>query len=131
VAFDIALLILFCVMAYRIAAAIRRESAIFLEFQQSRVLGATALLFPLGPVTMFFLSARIPLLALIVCVACYLPSLFIARRIGGAFESAGTDRVRGARAAVSQAFGTSLVGLIYTATVFTIMFASFFIRANA
>src|SRR6266446_9983085 len=115
---DIALLVLFCVMAYRIATAVKRESAIFLEVHQSRALGATALMFPIGPLAMLFLGAKSPLLAFVVCVACYLPSLLLARRITGVFERAGTDRVKEARSAVSQAFGTSLVGLIYAAIVF-------------
>jgi hypothetical protein len=80
---------------------------------------------------MLFLGARIPLLALVVCVACYLPNLLLARRISGAFERAGTDRVKEAGSAVSQAFGTSLVGLIYTAVGFVYVVGVFFIGANA
>jgi hypothetical protein len=129
--FDLALLVLFCVMAYRIAAAVRRESSIFLEFHQSRALGVTVLLFPLGPIVMILFFRLSPLLALIACVACYLPSLVVARKAGAAFERAGTDRVRAASAATSQAFGTSLVGLVYAAIAFTIAFATYFLRGSA
>jgi hypothetical protein len=115
---DVALLVFFGVMAYRIVSAVRREAPIFLEFRQSKALAMTALLFPLGPIATILLIARSPILAFTAGLACYLPSLFIARRITSALERAGTDRVQQAKAAASQAFGTALVGVIYAVGVF-------------
>ncbi len=130
---DIVLVIFFGFMAYRVASAVRRESPIFLEFHQSRALGVTVFLFPLAPIATLFLVARSPLLALIAGLACYLPSLLIAHRITGALERAGTDRVKEARAAASQAFGIALIGLIYAVGVFlyVAIVAVYFGGANA
>ncbi len=130
---DIAFVIFFGVMAYRVASAVRREAPIFLEFHQSKALGAIAFLFPLGPIATLFLVARNPLLALVAGLACYLPGLLIAHRITGALERAGTDRVKEARSAASQAFGTALVGLIYAVGVFlyVVILRVYFSSANA
>jgi catechol 2,3-dioxygenase-like lactoylglutathione lyase family enzyme len=70
-ALDIALLIFFAVMAYRIASAVWRERPIFLEFHQPRALGAAVLLFPLGPIATVFLVRASPLLALLAGLGCY------------------------------------------------------------
>ena len=118
---DIALLIVFCVMAYRIAMAINRESPIFHELRQPRTLALVVMFFPLGQVMLIVGAARLPFpLAFIGAAACYLPALLIARRVGHAFDKSGTDRVKKAQAATSQAFGVALAGLIYTAVVFII-----------
>jgi hypothetical protein len=112
--FDIALLIFFSVMAYRIATAINRETKIFREFQQPRTLALLAMLFPFGPLVLLIGLSRLPFpLAFIGAAACYIPALYIARRLGLAFERAGTDRVKAAQDAISQAVSTSFVGLIY------------------
>jgi hypothetical protein len=130
---DIVLLVFFGVMAYRVATTVRREAPVLAEFHQSRALGVTSILFPLGPIAMLLLLARSPLIALIAGLSCYLPSLLIARRITGALEHAGTDRVKDARSAASQAFGTALVGLLYVVGVFlfVIIVAVFSRSANA
>jgi len=130
---DIALLVFFGVMAYRIAAAVRREAPVLLEFHQSRALAATSLFFPLGPIAVLFLIGRSPLIALVAGLTCYLPSLLIARRITGALERAGTDRVKDARSAASQAFGTALAGLVYVVGVFlyVVIVGVYFRGANA
>lgn len=113
---DIALLIVFCVMAYRIATAIHRESPIFLEFKQPKTLALAVMLFPFGPVVLLAGVAGLPFpLAFIGAAACYIPALLIARRLGHAFEKAGTGRVKEVQAAISRAFGTALAGLIYVA----------------
>lgn len=111
---DLALLILFCVMAYRIAAAISRESPIFQEFGQPRTLAFLVVFFPFGSLVLFAGKFFLPApLVLAGAAACYVPAFISARSVGSALERAGTDRVRAAREAVSQAFGTALVGLAY------------------
>lgn len=115
---DIVLLSFFGVMAYRIFKGLKYESAIFTEFQLPKALSAYVLLYPLGPVTMLFLISFSPLIALITGLACYLPGFLSARKISHSLEIAGTDRVQGASYVVSQAFGTALIGLIYTVGVF-------------
>jgi len=114
---DIIAFIIFAGMTYRIVGTVRRESAIFAEFKQSTAVGYSALLFPLGPVIMLFVGARAPLIAIILCAACYAPGLVLARRATSGFDRAGTDRVQAASGAASQAFGTAIAGLAYTAAV--------------
>lgn len=115
---DIVLLISFSVMTYRIIKALKQEAIIFSEFNLPKSLNKTALLFPLGPISMLLLIGRSPILALIAGLTCYLPSFLSARKISHSLELAGTDRVNGAKAVVEQTFGTALVGLIYTIGVF-------------
>ena len=130
---DVALLIFFSVMAYRVTSAVRRERPVLIEFKQSKTLGVTALLFPLGPVATLFLLSRSPILSLIAGLACYLPSMIIARRMIQALERKGTDRVHGAISIASQAFGTSLVGLLYSigTFLFVVIVGAYFLSADA
>lgn len=114
--FDFTMLVLFCVMAYRVATGIRREAPILKEFGESISLGFTALLFPLGPLALVFGSFWLsPIAALLIAFACYVPSFVLARRQSRVLERSGTDRTQGAQAVASHAFGTALVGLIYVA----------------
>ena len=115
---DIVLVFFFVVMTYRILKGLKYESAIFAEFKLPKTLNAYVLLYPLGPVTMLFLIGFSPLIALITGFACYLPGFLSARKMSQSLEVSGTDRVKGASSVVSQAFGTALVGLIYTVGVF-------------
>ena len=125
--FDIALFILFGVMAVRVARTVQVESAIFMEFKQSRSIAALVFLFPLGPLVLLLGTFRLGwLVAIVLATACYLPGLVVARRRVAAFERAGTDRVHPAKSAASQAFGTALVGLVYVA--FVLVF--FLVRAS-
>ena len=113
--FDIALLVFFSVMAARIARLVWREASIYHEFNQSRSLGYLVLLFPLGPVLALTTMARLGwLVALVLVLGCYLPGFIAARRHLSFFERAGTDRVKGAASAATQAYGTAIVGFIYT-----------------
>jgi hypothetical protein len=115
---EIALFIVFGVMAVRIARIVHAESAVFLEFKQSRSIAALVFLFPLGPLVLFMGTFRLGwLVAIVLATACYLPGLVVARRRVAAFERAGTDRVHPAKSAASQAFGTALAGLMYVAVV--------------
>jgi O-antigen/teichoic acid export membrane protein len=113
--FDIALLVFFCVMTFRIVTAVRRESKLFQEFRQPGTsLSVAVMLFPIGPIVMFAGTARLPFpLAFVGAAACYVPALFVARRISQALERTGTDRVKPIQSTSSQAFGTALVGLGY------------------
>jgi hypothetical protein len=72
--FDLIAFILFAVMACRIVAAVKRESATFAEFRQSSAVAYTA-----------FLSRW-------ACSACYVPGLVLARKLTAGFDRAGTDR---------------------------------------
>lgn len=108
------LIIFFCIMAFHIAKTARRETPIFREFNQSGALVFLVLLYPLGPVIYITTVYRLGwLVALLATVACYLPALFVARKHLSVFERAGTDRVKGAQSASSQAYGTAIIGLIY------------------
>ncbi len=129
---DIVLIIVFSVMAYRIATSIHRESMIFREFKLSRTLALAAMLFPFGPIGLFAGSVGLVFpLAYIGAAACYVPALLIARRLGNALEKAGTDRVKGAQTAISQAFGTALAGLIYVALHLVFVIAVAAVNQNA
>ena len=121
---DVVFLILFFVMAVRVAISVYRESAIFREFKQSRALGVFVFLFPLGPVALIAGVGRLgAVVAFALAAACYIPGLMMARRVGYALERAGTDRVKRARSAASQALGTAIIGLLYVAVLFVLTFA--------
>ena len=112
---DFGLLIFFGVMAARIARLVWREAAIYREFNQSRALGYLVLLFPLGPILALTTALRLGwLVALVLVLGCYLPGFIAARRHLSFFERAGTDRVKSAESAATQAYGTAIVGFIYT-----------------
>lgn len=126
---DIVLFITFTVMAFRVAKAVRNESAIFVEFNQPKTIGWLALLFPLGPIIYLALVYRVGWLpAIVLMAACYLPGFFSAKRRIFVFDRAGTDRVDKAKEAAVQAYGTSIAGLVYTAVILAINIAS---TANA
>ena len=120
---DIAAFIFFSVMSYRIAWAVRHEASILGEFKQSQSLAVLVLLYPLGPIVLLVGSVLTPFpIAYLVAVSCYVPALLTARRQSLALETAGTDRVRNAQAAISQAFGIALTGVCYVAVVFAFGF---------
>lgn len=112
--FYIAFFIYFCYMTARIWKAFQQEAAIFQEFHQHRKLVLAVLLFPLGPIIYWGTSHLLgALIGLIVISACYLPALILARKALHAFDSAGTDRVDGARKIAEQICTTAIVGLVY------------------
>lgn len=112
---DIIIFIIFSVMGFRIATAVRRESDIFTEFNQPRTIGWLSLLFPLGPIIYITTAYRFGwLVAITLMVACYLPVFLSAKNRIRVFDRAGTDRVNKAKEAAMQAYGTSIAGLIYT-----------------
>ena len=111
---DIALIIFFAFMAFRILRTVRQESAIFREFEQSQSFAWLALLFPLGPIVYLLTIFRSGwLVAIVLMVSCYLPSLIAAKKRISFFERAGTDRVRNAENAAAQAFGAAIGGIVY------------------
>jgi hypothetical protein len=126
---DIALLVFFGVMSYRISKAVRDEATVLAEFKLTTKLALLVLLFPLGPIVFLFASVLIAFpLAYVAAASCYIPALLTARQQARTLETAGTDRVQKAQTAVSQAFGTSLVGLLYIAVVFAFTFGARFIE---
>jgi hypothetical protein len=122
---DFVLFIFFGVMAARIARLVWQEAAIYREFNQSRSLGYLVLLFPLGPILALTMTARLGwLVALLFVLGCYLPGFIAARRQLFFFERAGTDRVKSAESAASQAYGAAIVGFIYTSLLLIFMLAA-------
>jgi hypothetical protein len=119
---DIALVIVFAVMAFRIVIAVLRNSAVFSEFRQSKALAFLAPLFPVGPFLLFMFRGQSLVFALAAASACYLPALVFARKQLHVFDYAGTDRVKEALGATYQAFGTSIAGLIYIVAVVVLGF---------
>ena len=126
---DLVFLIVFVVLTHQVASAVRRESDIFLEFKQSRLLAVAALLFPFGPFVWFI----IPRLGMPFWVGsvgmflCYVPAIVLARRASNAFDTAGTDRVKRAQEATSKAKLAALLGFIYMAiiSIYTIVIRSY------
>ncbi|MBD3669548.1 MAG: hypothetical protein HUJ29_02155 [Gammaproteobacteria bacterium] len=116
---DIAFIILFLVMTYKIFLGIGKEAAIFREYNQPLTLKLLILLFPVGPFIYSFVSVTAGWLpAGIVSYLCYLPALIISRKNINAFERSGTDRTNKALSVSNLAFGTSLLGLIYVSLFF-------------
>lgn len=110
-------------MAFRIVTAVKRESEIFREFNQSKSFGWLSLLFPLGPVIYLTTVYRLGWLpAVMLAICCYMPALVTAKKIISVFDRAGTDRVRNAQNAATQTFGTAVAGLIYTAALLGMIF---------
>lgn len=121
--FDIALLVFFVTMAYRVYIGVKREAGILREFGHTTTLARVAMLFPLGPVILLVGPSRFAFpIAYILAAGCYLPALLIARRNGRTLELTGTDRVQRAQAVVSQAMVSSLVGLAYVSATFALVF---------
>ncbi len=122
---DFVFLFFFGFMAFKIYRQLRREKFILSEFKQSGTLALLVLLFPVGSLVMLLGSYAIPFpFAFILATGCYIPTLLIARRQLRSLETAGTDRVQTAQSAISSAFGTALVGMVYVAIVFAISFAA-------
>lgn len=121
---DIIIFVTFSVMAFRIAKSVRNESAIFIEFEQPKIIGWLVLLFPLGPIVYLTLLYRVGWLpSLLLMTICYLPSFLVSKKCISVFDCAGTDGVDKAKDAAMQAYGTSIAGLVYTAVILVINIA--------
>jgi hypothetical protein len=122
---ELGLRFFFGIMALRISKVIRAEARVLAEFGQSRALATLVWLFPLGPYVALFGSFYTPFpVAFIAAAGCYLPALLVARRQSQALETSGTDRVRVARAAITEAFGTALAGVIFLAVGFAFTYGA-------
>jgi len=111
--------IIFLVVSIWIFLALGRESEILREFKQPPTLRYFVLLIPCGAL---FITAgsllHVPQpISFLAAFACNIPALVLARHVDLALQRAGTDRVKEAQSAVTQAFGTALVGIIYIAIV--------------
>ncbi len=121
---DLVIFITLLVIAIKAYRTIKENSNIFDEFNQSKILSALVLLYPLGPLLLLLGEAMFPRILLFVIVAaCYLPALIIANRQNKAFECAGTDRVTAAKSGVSYASVGALAGLIYLSVVVVLSIA--------
>ena len=101
-------------MAIKIAIGVRKESKVFEKYNQPKVLGWLALLFPLGPIAYIYASIKLGVpLAVVVMAACYIPSIVIAKKCISNFETSGTDKTNAAKNIAIQSFGTALAGIIY------------------
>ena len=112
----VTLLIVLLVLGIRTFVALRRESAVRLEFKQSSQLDWLVLLYPLGPIALLIGPLLVPQAILLAAVATfYAYILMVASRQRSALECAGTDRVKGSLSATSYASLGAIVGLIYVA----------------
>ncbi|KRA42929.1 hypothetical protein ASD72_12740 [Pseudoxanthomonas sp. Root630] len=112
----VTLLIVLLVLGIRTFVALRRESAVRLEFKQSSQLDWLVLLYPLGPIALLIGPLLVPKAILLAAVAAfYAYILMVASRQRSALECAGTDRVKGSLSATSYASLGAIIGLIYVA----------------
>ena len=122
---DIIIIIFFGVMAFQVAKAVKREKEIFIEFNQSTLIGWFSLLFPLGPIVYLTTVYRLGWApAIILMILCYLPALIASKKIISALETAGTDRVNNAKNAATKSFGTSIAGLLYAGIILSMIFVN-------
>lgn len=120
---DIVFFVGFIIVAIRVAASVRAESAIFDEFALDKSLALLVLLFPIGPIALLTLPHRVGWLpAAVVAAACYIPALVNSRELVAAFDCSGTDRTEPALKSAHEAFGAALVGILYVG-IFVIMSA--------
>jgi hypothetical protein len=111
---ELLFLVTLAFLGLRACVALRRESGVRLEFQQSSLLAWLTALYPLGPMVLV-LGARFvnPPVLLLAVAAGYACALRVAARQTAALECAGTDRVDNARSATALASLGAIVGLIY------------------
>ncbi len=128
--FDAALIliIIFAVVAVRIAKAVALQSPIFTEFNQPGSLRFAVFLYPLAPMALVLGTWRIGVfLTAVLAATCYIPGLMLAHRLSKGLERAGTDRVKAAREIASEAFVAALGGLLCVSVYFVIATAISFI----
>ena len=129
-ALSLILIVVFAVVAYRLSAALSRESSILAEFGQTKALTFAVLLFPLGPMLLILAPLVLPsLVALMAAAVCYLPALLVARKQDRALQMSGTDRVNAARSTVESSFGAALAGLLYVVVVSLFSLGTAFIQS--
>src|SRR5215470_11745074 len=93
-ALALVLAMVFAVMSYRTAVAVRAETAVLAEFHLGPSLVLALLPFALGPIVLHFGSFIVGLpLAAAIAAACFIPGLLSARRYKRALAAVTTDRV--------------------------------------
>lgn len=125
---DLAIFITLLVIALKASKAIRTQSAIFTEFEQSNVLALLVFLYPAGPIIKILGGAYFPAVMVFgLTTICYIPALVIARKQISVFQVAGTDRVRTSKDALTSVVSGAFIGLIYLSVVLvlTIAFSSY------
>jgi hypothetical protein len=111
---EIALIFFFGGMALRISKVLQSEAITLEIYDIPRTLQFLVFLFPAGPSILFYGSFFAPLaVSALAATLCYLPTLMLARSQARTLQMAGTDRVARAENAISEAFGMSLVGIIF------------------
>ena len=121
---DLAIFITLFVIALKASNAIRTQSVIFTEFEQSNILALLVFLYPAGPIIKNLRGLYFPaVLVFGLAALCYIPALVIARKQSSVFQMAGTDRVRKSKEALTSVISGALVGLIYLSVVMVLTFA--------
>jgi len=111
---EIIVLIIMSVAAIRSANSMRRQKAIFQEFNAPDTLVPFIYLFPIGPVVLLLLPMLVGLLpAALLALSCYLPALYFLKPTRAIFERSGTDRTKGVQEALAVVFITGLGGIVY------------------
>lgn len=112
--FEIVALIFMAIAAIRSANSLRRESALFREFNAPETLVPFIYLFPIGPLALLLFPMPVGLLpAALVALACYLPALYLLKTVRAIFERSGTDRTKGIQDALGIVFITGIGGVVY------------------
>lgn len=112
---ELLVLVVMAVAAVRSANALRRDKALFTEFQVSMQLIPLIYLFPLGPIAYLLVSAftgSLPV-ACLLSVAVLVPGVLAVRKAAAAFERSGTSRTQAAQESLSIAFITGVGGVAY------------------
>jgi hypothetical protein len=112
--FEVLLIIIFGVMAFRVVIGVNREADLITELKLPMTLVAVMPLYPAGPFLLLIGADSMPFpLAFIAAAACFLPGLLIANRFLKGVKAVGTERVKALRGVATEAFGTAIAGLAY------------------
>jgi hypothetical protein len=111
---EIIVLIVMTVAAVRSANTLRRQRALFREFNASETIIPLIYLFPIGPLVLLVFPMFVGVFSsALLALACYLPALYLLRSIRAVFEQSGTDRTKEIQDALSIIFITGLGGVVY------------------
>jgi len=129
--FEVLLIILFGVMAFRVVVGISREADLVAELKLPMALAAVMPLFPAGPFLLLVGVSRVPFpVAFLAAAACFLPGLLIANRFLRGVKAIGTERVKALQGVATEAFGTAIAGLAYVSINFILASAVMVIGRN-
>lgn len=105
--------IVLLVIAIRVMKKVNRNSDIFDEFKQSKILSVLIFSYPAVSVLMGIGALWIPIIPLyLLAILCFIPAALIAKKQSLAFQCAGTDRVTDAKEAMSQVVVGAFIGVI-------------------